>query len=198
MTTDDNNNSQMNTNIDTSPVNEVPIWNGVDTLNEPSTADIGQSASVSSASVNDSGDVGAYAKESPIEQTVVPVQDQPSVVVSGGGNGKTPVWFYALFLIVLAVFIMTTYLLYQSFGRSKQMPPASLPEKTTATPNVPTPTAVPTIFREQVDSELTKLTKLNPGDEIADLESDTGNTNLNSLEDWLKDLDNKFNFTSQP
>ncbi len=185
MTTDDNN-DQTNTNTNTSPVSEVPIWNGIDKL-------------------NDTGNVSAYAEAKSdlvqtgmTEQTVAPVQDQPSVVVSGGGNRKTPVWFYVLFLIVLAVFIMTTYLLYQSFGKNKQMPPAKLPEKTTVTPNVSTPTAVPTIFREEVDAELVKLTKLNPGDEIADLESDTGNTNLNSLEDLLHDLDNKFNFTSQP
>ncbi len=188
MITDDNNNSKIPT--DTSPVDEVPIWNGVDKL-------------------NDTGGVSAYAKDM-TEQTVVPVQDavynppplddsvKSSVVVSGGGNGKTPVWFYVLFLIVLAVFIMTTYLLYQSFGKNKQTPSVKLPEKTTIAPSVPIPTAAPTIFREEVDAELMKLTKLNSGDEIADLESDTGNTNLNSLEDWLKDLDNKFNFTSQP
>lgn len=205
MTTDDNNNSQTNTNTDTSSVNEVPVWNGVDPLNKPSTADIGQSASVSPVSGNDSGNVSAYMQGA-VEQTVVPVQDavynpspdesaNASVVVSGNGNKKTPVWFYGLFLIVLAVFIMITYLLYQNFGRSKQTTPAKLPEKISATPNAPTPTAIPTIFRVEVDPELTKLTKLNPGDEIADLESDTGNTNLNSLTDLLPDLDNKFNFT---
>ncbi|MBI3954913.1 hypothetical protein HY338_00585 [Candidatus Gottesmanbacteria bacterium] len=144
------------------------------------------------------------------EQTAVPVQNevyspppvdnfqQSSVVVSGGGDKKAPVWFYGLFLIVLIIFIIMTFLVYQTMGKSISIPWIKAPVSITATPILPTLTITVTIPPETLDPELTQLKKLNDGDEITDLENDVNSTKLNFLEDDLKDLDNKFNFSSQP
>lgn len=144
------------------------------------------------------------------EQTAVPVQNevyspepvdnsqQSSVLVSGGGDKKAPVWFYGLFLIVLSIFIIMTYLVFRSLGKSISIPWIKAPVTITATPILPTLTIAVTIAPETVDPELTQLKKLSDGDEITDLENDVNSTKLNFLEDGLKDLDNKFNFSSQP
>lgn len=150
------------------------------------------------------------------EQIAVPVQNevyspqpvdnsqQSSVVVSGGGDKKAPVWFYGIFLLVLSIFIIMTYFVYKSLtaqaglGKPVSIPWIKAPVTITVTPILPTLTITVTIAPEAVDQELTQLKKLSDGDEITDLENDVNSSKLNFLEDGLKDLDNKFNFSSQP
>lgn len=205
MTTEDNNSI-----IDTSAVDNTTISNGVDVSNVPSTGDISQATTLNSETGNNMEDVSNYAKARMIEQTVTPVQNQDynpiplnsssqsSVVVSSGADNKTPVWFYGLFLIVLFIFIFLSYLIYPLLRNKISIPWLKPLTTVSLTPTAPVLNITPTITPEANDEVLIELNNLNESDEIADLEKDLTNTKLNFLEDDLKDLDNKFNFSSQP
>lgn len=119
--------------------------------------------------------------------------ESPKVVVPSFGN-NLPKWFYLLFLIVVAVFIIVTILLVRTVNQKKRgfLPTYKIPPTVTSGVNMVKPTSIP--FRESTDAAVLKINNLGTSDKQTDLQIDVENTDLSLIEQVIATLDGQMDF----
>lgn len=141
--------------------------------------------------------VSAQTNSTPVPEANIPPGSANSTVLVPHGNSM-PKWFFILFSLVVLLFIGVTVFLMKSFSQAGF--PFILNPSPTVTAVVTKAVIVPSIAispsPEASDSMLMKVGVLTNTDEIADIETDIKNTDINIIDEVkTRSTENKVSVT---